>query len=99
LRATGVDGFPSFDRKESKVSGRDSLFLDMLERRLRDLYGKADGMNHVRGVLMLVAAAIAFWRGWKIHTGNYAWTAYGLGVLAVGLAVWHLTRKAEARRG
>jgi hypothetical protein len=28
---------------------------------------------------MLVAAGIALWRGWKIHTGFYAWSAYGLG--------------------
>ncbi|MGA2048898.1 MAG: hypothetical protein ABSG96_14465 [Terracidiphilus sp.] len=55
-------------------------------------------MNQVRGVLMLVAAGIAFWRGWKIHSGSYAWMAYGLGVLAVGLAVWHLTRKADLPR-
>ncbi len=47
---------------------------------------------------MLVAAGIAIWRGWTIHTGLYAWGAYGLGVLALGLALWHLTRKAEPRR-
>jgi len=56
-------------------------------------------MDRVRGVLMLVAAGIAFWRGWKIHTGSHAWMGYGLGALALGLAVWHLTRKADVRRG
>ena len=30
--------------------------------------------------------------------GLYAWMAYGLGVAALGLAVWHLTRKADRRR-
>jgi hypothetical protein len=55
-------------------------------------------MNHVRGVLMLVAAGVAVWRGWKIHSGTHAWMAYGLGALALGLAVWHLTRKTDARR-
>jgi hypothetical protein len=55
-------------------------------------------MNHVRGVLMLVAAAVAVWRGWKIHTGSHAWMAYGLGAAALALAMWHLTRKAEPRR-
>ncbi|MFZ0746765.1 MAG: hypothetical protein WAM85_20335 [Terracidiphilus sp.] len=50
-------------------------------------------MNRVRGILMLVAAGIAFYRGWKIHTGHTALLGYGLGVLALGLAVWHLTRK------
>ena len=33
---------------------------------------------------MMVAAAFAFWRGWQIHHGRYAWMAYGLGVLALG---------------
>ena len=56
-------------------------------------------MNQVRGMLMLIAAGIAFWRGWKIHAGPHALLGYGLGVLAFGLAVWHLTRKSEARRG
>jgi uncharacterized membrane protein len=56
-------------------------------------------MNHVRGFVMLVAAVFAVWRGWKIHTGSHAWMAYGLAVLALGMAVWHLTRKADGRRG
>jgi uncharacterized membrane protein len=55
-------------------------------------------MNHFRGVLMLLAAGVAFWRGWKIHTGNTALLAYGLGTLALGLAVWHLTRKPDKPR-
>ena len=54
-------------------------------------------MNHVRGSLMLIAAAIALWRGGKIHTGHYAWLAYGLGAAALGLAVWHFTRKPDQR--
>ncbi len=55
-------------------------------------------MNHVRGMLMVVAAAIAFYRGWKIHTGHTALLAYGLGALALGLAVWHLTRPVPPKR-
>ena len=54
-------------------------------------------MNHVRGVLMVAEAGIAFWRGWRIHAGHAAWWAYGLGALALGLAVWHLTRKPDQR--
>jgi hypothetical protein len=50
-------------------------------------------MNQFRGMLMLVAAAIAFYRGWKIHTGHAAMLGYGLGTLALGLAAWHITRK------
>jgi uncharacterized membrane protein len=49
-------------------------------------------------MLMLVAAAIAFYRGWKIHTGHIALLAYGLGALALGLAVWHLTRGKSQKR-
>jgi len=55
-------------------------------------------MNQVRGVLMLVAAGIAGWKGWEIHKGTHAWMAYGLAAAALGLAVWHLTRKAGRRR-
>jgi hypothetical protein len=55
-------------------------------------------MNHVRGLLMVVAAAVAVWRGWKIHAGSHAWMAYGLAALALALAVWHLTRPSDARR-
>lgn len=47
---------------------------------------------------MLVAAGVAFWRGWKLHTGHEALVAYGLGALAVGLAIWHLTRKPDLPR-
>ena len=55
-------------------------------------------MSHVRGTLMLVAAAIAFYRGWRIHTGQLAWIAYGLGLLALALALWHLLRPPPAPR-
>jgi hypothetical protein len=46
-------------------------------------------MNPFRGILMIIAAAFAVWRGWQIHSGRYAWMAYGLAVLALALAVWH----------
>ncbi len=42
---------------------------------------------------MLLAAAAAIWKGWQIHRGERAVLAYGLGSLAVALAVWLLTRK------
>ena len=53
-------------------------------------------MEQVRGVLMLLAAAVAFWKGWELHGGRAAMLLFGLGALALALAVWHLTR--EARR-
>ena len=49
-------------------------------------------MQPFRGLLMLVAAGIAFYRGWELRHGEHAWMAFGLGVLALGLAVWHWTR-------
>jgi hypothetical protein len=50
-------------------------------------------MNPVRGFVMLLAAGFAAWKGWRIHTGPHAWMAYGLAAAALGLAVWHLTRR------
>ena len=44
---------------------------------------------------MVIAAGLAFYRGWKIHTGETAILAYGLGLLALVLAVWHFTRLAS----
>jgi hypothetical protein len=49
-------------------------------------------MNPVRGIVMVIASAFAFYRGWQIHSGHYAWLAYGLGVLALALAAWHFIR-------
>jgi hypothetical protein len=64
------------------------------------LAGEAERIpvNPVRGIVMLIAAAIAFWKGWQIHHGEMAVLAYGLGAIALVLGVWHLTRKAPARR-
>ncbi|MGA7339896.1 MAG: hypothetical protein WBE72_17495 [Terracidiphilus sp.] len=55
-------------------------------------------MNPVRGALMLLAACLAFWQGWRIHSGRSALMACGLGVLALALAVWHFARKAPRPR-
>jgi hypothetical protein len=55
-------------------------------------------VNPVRGIVMLIAAAIAFWKGWQIHHGETAVLAYGLGAIALALGVWHLTRKAPRPR-
>lgn len=60
--------------------------------------GKVDGMNPVRGIVMLLAAVFAAWKGWKIHSGSHAWMAYGLAVAALAMAVWHFTREPESRR-
>jgi hypothetical protein len=55
-------------------------------------------LNFFRGVLMLLAAGFAAWRGWKIHHGMYMWIAYALAAAALALAAWHFTRKDDARR-
>jgi len=55
------------------------------------------GMENVRGILMLVVGAFALFRGLILHSGRNAWVLTGLGVLAIGLGVWHLTRKRPRR--
>ncbi len=47
---------------------------------------------------MMVIACVAFWKGYTLHTGHLVFTAYGLGVLALALGIWHLTRKPARRR-
>jgi len=47
---------------------------------------------------MLIAAALAIYHGWQIHTGRSVWVAYGLGVLALALAIWHFARSARNPR-
>ena len=61
--------------------------------------GKDAGVNRIRGIVMLLAAAVAVWKGWQIHRGEMAVLAYGLGALALAVGVWHLTRKAPRPRG
>jgi hypothetical protein len=56
-------------------------------------------MNHLRGILLLIAGSFALYRGWKIHTGHNALWAYGLGALAIAVGVWRLTHKEPRRLG
>jgi hypothetical protein len=55
-------------------------------------------VNRIRGIVMLLAAALAFWKGWQIHRGESAVVAYVLGALALALGVWHITQKAPRPR-
>ncbi|MGA2339850.1 MAG: hypothetical protein ABSF75_08120 [Terracidiphilus sp.] len=55
-------------------------------------------MNPIRGIVMILAAGIAVWKGWQIHHGETAVLAYGLGAMALALGVWHLTRKTPQPR-
>jgi hypothetical protein len=52
-------------------------------------------VNRLRSIVLLLAAVLAIWKGWQIHRGERALVAYGLGALALALAIWLLTRKAE----
>jgi hypothetical protein len=49
-------------------------------------------MNPFRGLMMIAAAGIAFYLGWKRLAGRDAFIAFSLGAAALGMAVWHLTR-------
>jgi len=50
-------------------------------------------MNQFRGIVMIALATFAFYEGWRIHTGQRALLAYGVGVLALAVGIWRLTRK------
>ena len=60
--------------------------------------GEDGRVNRMRGVVMLLAAGVAIWKGWQIHRGETAVLAYGLGVMALALGVWHLRRGESARQ-
>jgi hypothetical protein len=47
---------------------------------------------------MVLAAALAIWKGWQLHSGRNALLAYGLAAMALALAIWHFTRKPPRRR-
>lgn len=53
-------------------------------------------MNAVRGIILFGMGVFAIYEGWRIHVGERAWLAYALGVVAIALGVWRLTR-AEKR--
>jgi UDP-N-acetylmuramyl pentapeptide phosphotransferase/UDP-N-acetylglucosamine-1-phosphate transferase len=59
---------------------------------------KGVGVDRIRGIVMLLAAALAMWKGWQIHRGEAAVLAYLLGVLALAMGVWDLRRKAPPPR-
>jgi len=54
-------------------------------------------MNRVRGVVMLIAGCFALYEAWRVHNGQRAGLALALGLLAIALGMWHLTRKDPKR--
>lgn len=49
-------------------------------------------MSAIRGIILFGMGVFAVYEGWRIHVGERAWLAYLLGVVAIGLGVWRLTR-------
>lgn len=60
--------------------------------------GSGVRVSRIRGIVMLLAGAVAGWKGWQIHHGERAWWAYGLAGLALAMGTWHLTRSAPEPR-
>ena len=54
-------------------------------------------MDKVRGVLILAVGAFALVRGIIQHGRPGAWPAIGLGLAAIALGIWRLTRKPPQR--
>jgi hypothetical protein len=50
-------------------------------------------MSSIRGILLFGLGVFAIYKGWTIHTGQKAWLAYGLGLIAVALGIWRLLRR------
>jgi hypothetical protein len=54
-------------------------------------------MNRIRGIVMLIAGFFALFEAWRELTGQRALFALLLGLAALALAAWHLTRKEPKR--
>jgi uncharacterized membrane protein HdeD (DUF308 family) len=55
-------------------------------------------MDKVRGILMLAVGAFALFRGFVMYGRANAWLAILLGLVAIALGVFRLTRRAPQRR-
>lgn len=53
-------------------------------------------MDKARGILMVAVGAFVLYRGFVMR-GPHAWLALGLGVAAIALGIWRLTRKPPQR--
>lgn len=54
-------------------------------------------MGALRGIIMFGLGVFALYRGWLIHTGERAWLAYGLGLVAIALGVYRMLRRPDRR--
>lgn len=57
--------------------------------------GNRFSMSAIRGIILFGLGVFALYRGWIFHTGERAWLAYGLGILAIALGVWRLLRRPD----
>jgi drug/metabolite transporter superfamily protein YnfA len=54
-------------------------------------------MSRIRGIVMLIAGVFALYEAWRVLSGQRAVLALILGLVALALAAWHLTRKEPKR--
>jgi hypothetical protein len=52
-------------------------------------------MNAFRGIILFGLGVFALHKGWTIHTGQRAWFAYALGLVAIALGIWRLLRRED----
>ncbi len=52
-------------------------------------------MNYFRGFVLLAAGCLAFYEAWRFRTGDRAFWALGLGLAAIGIGIWRITRKPD----
>lgn len=55
-------------------------------------------MNHLRGLVLLAAGCLALYEAWRIRSSERALWALGLGLVAIGVGVWRITRKPDPPR-
>ena len=54
-------------------------------------------MDKVRGLLMVAVGAFALFRGFVMYGRPNAWLTIALGLAAIGLGIFRLTRKSPPR--
>ena len=52
-------------------------------------------MNLFRGILMFGVGAFALYHGWAMHNSQRALWAYALGIVAIVLGIWRITRNPD----
>ncbi len=52
-------------------------------------------MAQRRGLVLIVLGILALYRAYTLHGGPHTLLAVVLGVVALALGAWHMTRKAE----